>query len=50
MKTLYIKIIEGKEIKVKNFSRLADPYCQTQMVGDRSFLETKILKGTLSPI
>ena len=50
MKTLYIKIIEGKEIKVKNFSQLADPYCQMQMVGDRSFLETKMIKGTLSPI
>ena len=49
IKTLYIKIIEGKEIKVKNFSQLADPYCQMQMVGDRSFLETKVIKGTLSP-
>ena len=49
VKTLYIKIIEGKEIRVKNLSGLADPYCQMQMIGDRVFLNTKIIEGTLSP-
>ena len=50
VKSLYIKIIEAKEIKVKNFNALADPYCQMRMIGDRSFLNTETLTGTLSPV
>jgi len=49
VKTLYIKIFEGKEIRGKNFNGLADPYCKMQMVGDRRFAQTNIIKGTLSP-
>ena len=38
VKSLYIKIVEGKEIREKDFNGLADPYCQMQIIGDRRFV------------
>ena len=49
VKSLYIKIVEGKEIRGKDFNGLADPYCQMQIIGDRRFVQTNIINGNLSP-
>ena len=48
-KTLYIKIIEAKEVKSCDLNGLSDPYCKMQIIGDRVFSKTTIKYETLSP-
>ena len=48
-KTLYIKVIEGKEIKTSNISGLANLYCQMSIIGDIEYSTTSIKYETLSP-
>ena len=50
VKTLNIKVLEGKDIQTSNISALADLYCQMYIVGDIEYSKTNIKYQTLSPI
>ena len=47
--TFHIKVIEAKEVKSMDLNGFSDPYCQMQIIGDRTFQRTSIKYETLSP-
>ena len=48
-KSFHIQVIEAKEVKSKDLNGFADPFCQMQIIGDRTFSKTSIKNQTLSP-
>ena len=48
-KTFNIKIIEAKEVKSMDLNGFSDPFCQMQIIGDRTFSKTSVKNKTLSP-
>ena len=48
-KTFHIRVIEAKDVKSMDLNGFSDPYCQMQIIGDRTFSKTSIQYETLSP-
>ena len=47
--SFHIKVIEAKDVKSMDLNGFSDPYCQLQIIGDRTFSLTSIKYETLSP-
>ena len=47
--SFHIQIIEAKDVKSMDLNGFSDPYCQMQIIGDRTFSRTSIKYETLSP-
>ena len=47
--TFHINVIEAKEVKSMDLNGFSDPYCQMQIIGDRTYQRTDIKYETLSP-
>ena len=48
-KSFNIKIIEAKDLKSMDLTGFVNPFCQMQIIGDRTFSKTSIKYQTLSP-
>ena len=47
--TFHIHVYEAKDVKSMDLNGFSDPYCQMQIIGDRTFSKTSIKYETLSP-